>query len=121
MTIVGTITVTTQNVTSPITVALKGANANKFKVSAETLPAEGGALAVGFEGTQAGVHEAYIELSSPEAASVFIPMSVLCKDASTDLESAQNSAVRTQKIIRNGQLLILRDGKVFTILGNEIK
>lgn len=120
VTIVGQITVTTKNVTEPIMVAIKGANYNKFKASSETLPAEGGALVVGFQGDQVGVHEAYIELSSPEAASVFIPMSVLCKDETTNFESIQSSEISTQKFLRNGELLILHNGILYNAHGARV-
>ena len=50
-------------------------------ISAGDIIVEGGALAVNFQSDIEGVHEAYIELSSPEAATVFIPMSVLCQTA----------------------------------------
>lgn len=39
------------------------------------------------------------------------------KRATTDVERIQASDVRCQKIIREGQLLILRDNKVYSILG----
>ena len=39
------------------------------------------------------------------------------KRATTDIESTQPSEFRCQKIIREGQLLILRDNKVYSILG----
>lgn len=118
--IVGEITVTTRNLSSPVNVAIKGANYNKFKLSSETLPAEGGALAVSFQSDQEGVHEAYIELSSSEAATVFIPMSVLCQVAE-GIEDVQESKVESQKVLRNGHMMILRDGKVYTILGAETR
>ena len=37
------------------------------------------------------------------------------------IESVQSSAVSSQKILRNGQLLILRDGKTYNVLGTLIK
>ena len=39
----------------------------------------------------------------------------------TGVESIQQSAVSSQKIIRNGQLLIERDGKTYTVTGQEIR
>ena len=35
--------------------------------------------------------------------------------------SVYNTATRNQKIIRNGQLLILRDGKIYNATGAEVK
>ena len=39
---------------------------------------------------------------------------------STNFEAVQQSAIRNQKIIRNGQLLIIRDGKTFNAAGAEL-
>ena len=39
----------------------------------------------------------------------------------TDLESIQQSAVRSQKVIRNGQLYIRRDGKTYSVTGVELR
>lgn len=39
----------------------------------------------------------------------------------TGIESAQNSASVSQKILRNGQLLILRNGVIYTINGQKIQ
>ena len=118
--IVGQINVTGKNLSAPIDVAVKGANYNKFKVSSETIPAEGGALAVGFQSDLEGVHEAYIELSSPEAATVFIPMAVLCKNTEgIDLVGGQHSPV-TRKVLRNGVLLIEQGTKTYNAQGAEL-
>lgn len=114
--IVGQITVSTQHLTEPVNVAVKGPNYNKFKLSAESIPAEGGALVIGFQSDEVGVHEAYIELSSSEAPSVFIPISVLCQNAE-GIESVEQSDVNCQKVIRNGMLFIERNGKTYSVLG----
>ena len=39
------------------------------------------------------------------------------KSSTTDIESVQQSAIRPQKIIREGRLLILRDNKTYDVLG----
>ncbi len=114
--IVGQITVSTQHLTESVNVAVKGPNYNKFKLSAESIPAEGGALVIGFQSDQEGVHEAYIELSSSEAPSVFIPISVLCQNAE-GIESVEQSDVNCQKVIRNGMLFIERNSKTYSVLG----
>ena len=43
------------------------------------------------------------------------------KDADEGFESVQNSEVRIQKILRNGQIVILRDGMEYDVLGNRIQ
>lgn len=119
VTIVGQITVSTKNLTVPVKVAIKGANYNKFKLSSETIPAEGGALVVGFQSDQEGVHEAYVELSSSEAATVYIPISVLCQ-AAEGIEDVQGDHVQSTKLIREGQLFIIRDGKIYNAQGKRV-
>ena len=39
---------------------------------------------------------------------------------STNFDAIQQSAIRNQKVIRNGQLLIIRDGKTFNAAGAEL-
>ena len=39
----------------------------------------------------------------------------------TDMENIQSPITNCQKIIRNGQLIILRDGKTYTAMGAEIQ
>ena len=41
--------------------------------------------------------------------------------APRDIEAVNASARNTHKFIRNGNVYILRDGKTFDILGNELK
>ena len=43
------------------------------------------------------------------------------KKTTTGMESVQTSDVRSQKILRDGQLLILRDGKMYNAQGAEVK
>ena len=44
------------------------------------------------------------------------------KKASTqDVEAAKSSQQQTEKILRNGQIFILRDDKIFTLTGQEVK
>ncbi|MCM1035299.1 MAG: choice-of-anchor J domain-containing protein [Paludibacter sp.] len=76
----GIITVTTANLTEPITLSVGGNNKSKFQLSATTLPVTGGTFFVNFNSDVEGVHEAYVKLSSRGAADVYIPMAVLCKE-----------------------------------------
>ena len=39
----------------------------------------------------------------------------------TGLESIQPSAIRSQKVLRDGQLLIERDGKIYTVTGQRVQ
>lgn len=45
----------------------------------------------------------------------------LTKPVVTDIENVQSSAVRSQKIIRDGQLFIIRDGKSYNAQGAEVR
>ena len=42
-------------------------------------------------------------------------------DHGTGMESIQNSEVSVQKVIRDGQVLILRDGRTYNILGVTVE
>ena len=46
---------------------------------------------------------------------------VLQKETTTGIESIEPSTIRVQKIFRDGKVYILRDGKLYTILGQDIK
>ncbi len=113
---IGQINVSTQYLTVPVSVAIKGANYDKFTLSTESLPAEGGIVTVSFKSDEVGVHEAYVELSCSEAPTVYIPISVLCQNAE-GIESVEQSDVNCQKVIRNGMLFIERNGKTYSVLG----
>ena len=56
-------------------------------------------------------------LSAPRRARYVVTQ----KDVVTGIESVQNSDVRIQKIIRDGQLFIIRDGKMYNAQGQVIK
>lgn len=70
-----------------------------------------------------------VQLTAPENAKSFTiqrsagtgtRISHVCfqiKSSSTSIESIQSSEVKAQKIIREGRLLILRDNKVYNVLG----
>ena len=42
-------------------------------------------------------------------------------DVSTALENVNSEATQVQKLFRNGQLIIIRDGKTYDIMGAEVK
>ena len=116
--VVGQITVSTQHLTVPVNVAIKGANYDKFQLSAETLPAEGGAITVSFQSDETGVHEAYVELSCSEAPTVYIPISVLCQ-AAEGIEDVRGH-IQSTKLIRQGMLFIERNGVLYNAQGARV-
>ena len=116
--VIGQITVSTQHLTVPVNVAIKGANYDKFQLSAETLPAEGGAITVSFQSDETGVHEAYVELSCSEAPTVYIPISVLCQ-AAEGIEDVRGH-IQSTKLIRQGMLFIERNGVLYNAQGARV-
>jgi hypothetical protein len=46
---------------------------------------------------------------------------VTSQNVTTGVESIQPSAVSVQKIIRDGQVVIIRDGKRYTVLGTKME
>ena len=119
---IGTLAISSRNLTGGITLSLEGSNYNRFSLSAASLPAEGGNVDVLFEGKEAGVHEAYVRISSKGAADKLVPMSVLCKDSETGIETVESrkTKVESRKLLRDGQIIILRDGKAFNVLGVQL-
>ena len=114
--IIGELTISGKNLTDDIELKVSGSNYNRFSLSTAKLSKEGGSVLVSFLGLEAGVHEAYVEISSKDAATKFVPMAVRC-NAEQGIESIQDSEVRIQKVLRNGQVIIVRDGKEYSILG----
>lgn len=63
-------------------------------------------------------YRAYLSCGYPGTGASAPKMRIVFhKDNTTDMESVQSSAIGTQKILRNGQILIIRDGKVYNALG----
>ena len=71
--------VTGDNLVEPILLKVGGSNPSNFTLSASVIPVEGGEFTVKFKSDNEGVHEAYVKLSSRDAADKYIPMSVLNK------------------------------------------
>lgn len=118
---IATISISSSNVEGAISLSLAGSNYNRFSLSATSLPAAGGEVTVSFEGQEAGVHEAYIVVSTKGAPDKYVVMAVLCKEEGTGFESVQVSDAKSQKILRDGRILILRDGKSFNLLGTRVE
>lgn len=114
------IEVTSKNLTGEIYISMAGPNYNRFSVSPTSLPITGGTFTLSFEGQEAGVHEAYVVLSSQGAPDKYIPVIVRCSET-TGVENALPSAAGSQKVLRDGQLFIERDGKTYTILGAQVR
>lgn len=116
--VIGSVKVTTRNLTAPVLLSLAGPNYNRFELSASSLPAEGGEFTVSFEGEEEGVHEAYVVLSSEGAAEKAIPMKVRCV-ASQGVEQVPSDQIPSTKIIENGILYIRYKGQMYDVQGKR--
>ena len=45
---------------------------------------------------------------------------VFHQDATTDVENVQSDNVQSTKVLRNGQVIIIRDNKEFNVLGQQL-
>ncbi len=70
------VTIEGLNLTGPISISTIGADKGAFTVEPATLPAEGGAITVRFNSTDAREHSIYIELSAEGAPASYIGVSV---------------------------------------------
>ncbi len=68
------IEVTGLNLPGPISATITGPNASKFAPTVAELPAEGGRIAVSFSPEEAGLHEAYLNLSANGAPTISIQL-----------------------------------------------
>ena len=120
--VIGQIEVTGRNLTSGIYISTGGANYNRFSVSPTSLPAAGGSFTVSFTGQEAGVHEAFIQLSSNGAADVFIPMAVLCTEPQgIEVVGSPESKAGSRKVLRDGVLYIEHNGTMYDIRGTRVE
>ena len=63
-----------------------------------------------------------VPTSGPFAAPKFSPARlVLQSDVTTDVEDVQRNNVQSTKVIRNGMVYVLRNGKLYSILGQNVK
>lgn len=117
--VIGSVSVSAQNLTDSVSLSLTGANHNRFSLSANTLPKEGGMFSVSFEGEEAGVHLAAVTVSAKGAPTRYIPLAVLCLTPE-GIDKKQGD-VRCTKVIRDGQFLIIRNGKMYNATGALLK
>ena len=104
-------------------VSTLGTNSNKVYVL-NTQATIGGDLHVGmgmykYTGTTLGAHKAYLIYDAPNSA----PARFVFKheDQATDVENVLGDKAQCTKILRDGQLIIIKDGKEFNAQGLIIK
>lgn len=110
------ITIIGNNLTENISISVEGNNRSKFQVAPTTLPADGGVIAVGFKSETEGVHEAYLRIRSRGAVDVYIPMAILVKSSSTQIENTtENEPYRI--VLEGGNIYILTQKGKYTLTG----
>ena len=107
-------------------VSTLGTNSNKVYVL-NTQATIGGDLHVGmgmykYTGTTLGAHKAYLIYDAPSGPNS-APARFVFKheDQATDVENVQGDKAQCTKILRDGQLIIIKDGKEFNAQGLIIK
>ena len=73
---------------------------------------------VGGNGTQLDKNNVDVTYARPDIKG---QLGYFTGNGTSGLESVNHSAARSQKLIKDGQLYLLRDGKTFTVTGQEVK
>ena len=86
----------------------------------------GGDLKVGmgmyrYTGTNLGAHKAYMIVGGTSGAPTRARFLFRHEDETTDIENVQENDATYTKILRNGQLIILKDGKEYNTMGQIVK
>ena len=107
-------------------VSTLGTNSDKVYVL-NTQATIGGDLHVGmgmykYTGTTLGAHKAYLIYDAP-AGSNSAPARFVFKHEqnTTDIENVQSDKVQCTKVIRDGQLIIIKDGKEYNAQGQKLR
>ena len=110
--------VTGANLTESITMSFTGNHPSKFKMSPNTLPAEGGLVALGFQSDVEGIQDAYLRLRSRGAVDAYVHITVWVKQE-TALDNVKGDEIQTHFLLENGVLYILTPQGKYTILGTK--
>lgn len=73
-----------------------------------------------YTGTNLGAHKAYMILNTPNPNNAPVRFVFKHQDQATGIEDVQSNNVPS-KILRNGQLIIIKDGKEYNVQGQTIK
>ncbi len=71
-----------------------------------------------FRGTQIPAHKAYLNIPAAAQAPKRIRM---VTDTATDVENVQQSEISSQKVLRDGQVIIIRNGVEYNVAGQVIR
>ena len=110
--------VTGANLTESITMSFTGNHPSKFKMSPNTLPAEGGLVALGFQSDVEGIQDAYLRLRSRGAVDAYVHITVWVKQE-TALDNVKGDEIQPHFLLENGVLYILTPQGKYTILGTK--
>lgn len=110
--------VTGANLTESITMSFTGNHPSKFKMSPNTLPAEGGLVALGFQSDVEGIQDAYLRLRSRGAVDAYVHITVWVKQE-TALDNVKSDEIQPHFLLENGVLYILTPQGKYTILGTK--
>lgn len=110
--------VTGANLTESITMSFTGNHPSKFKMSPNTLPAEGGLVALGFQSDVEGIQDAYLRLRSRGAVDAYVHITVWVKQE-TALDNVGSDEIQPHFLLENGVLYILTPQGKYTILGTK--
>ncbi len=74
-----------------------------------------------YTGTTLGAHKAYMIVGGTSGAPTRARFLFRHEDETTDIENVQENNATYTKILRNGQLIILKDGKEYNAIGQIVK
>jgi len=104
------------NLTQNVTMSFTDNHPSKFKMSPNTLPAEGGIVALGFQSDVEGIQDAYLRLRSRGAVDVYVHITVWVKQ-NTALDNVETDKAQPHFLLENGTLYILTPQGRYTLLG----
>lgn len=111
--------VTGTNLTEGIAMSFIGNHPSKFKLSPNALPAEGGAVAVGFQSDIEGVQDAYLRLRSRGAVDAYVHFEILVQ-ATTAVSEVPAQSQQRRLVLDGGILYIVTPTIRYTLDGRQV-
>lgn len=111
--------VTGTNLTEGIAMSFVGNHPSKFKVSPQTLPAEGGMVAVGFQSDVEGVQDAYLRLRSRGAVDTYAHFEIFVQ-AYTAVSDVPVQPRQQRLVLDGGTLYIVTPTIRYTLDGRQV-
>lgn len=114
-----TVDITGTNLTEGIAMSFIGNHPSKFKLSPNALPAEGGAVAVGFQSDIEGVQDAYLRLRSRGAVDAYVHFEILVQ-ATTAVSEVPAQSQQRRLMLDGGTLYIVTPTIRYTLDGRQV-